>query len=56
MNDTGMKEPRVSDAPMIEITDVHKWFGEFHVLRGIDLTVKIHPDPLHQPPRTTSAG
>jgi general L-amino acid transport system ATP-binding protein len=40
MNDTGMKEPRVSDAPMIEITDVHKWFGEFHVLRGIDLTVK----------------
>jgi len=40
MNDKGMKEPRVSDAPMIEITDMHKWFGEFHVLRGIDLTVK----------------
>ena len=40
MQDAKMKEPRVSDAPMIEITDMHKWFGEFHVLRGIDLTVK----------------
>ena len=25
--------------PMIEITDMHKWFGDFHVLRGIDLTI-----------------
>ncbi|MEE9496710.1 MAG: amino acid ABC transporter ATP-binding protein, partial [Desulfobacterales bacterium] len=25
--------------PMIEIIDMHKWFGEFHVLRGIDLTI-----------------
>ena len=25
--------------PMIEIIDMHKWFGEFHVLQGIDLTV-----------------
>jgi general L-amino acid transport system ATP-binding protein len=25
--------------PMIEIMDMHKWFGDFHVLRGIDLTV-----------------
>ncbi len=25
---------------MIEITGVHKWFGEFHVLKGIDLTVQ----------------
>lgn len=25
---------------MIEITDLHKWFGEFHVLQGIDLSVK----------------
>jgi general L-amino acid transport system ATP-binding protein len=24
---------------MIEIIDLHKWFGEFHVLRGIDLSV-----------------
>ncbi len=27
------------DNAMIEFIDVHKWFGEFHVLRGIDLTV-----------------
>ena len=40
MQDAKMKEPRVTDAPMIEIRDVHKWFSEFHVLRGIDLTVK----------------
>ena len=26
--------------PMIEMHDVHKWFGEFHVLKGIDLTVQ----------------
>jgi general L-amino acid transport system ATP-binding protein len=25
---------------MIVCRDVHKWFGDFHVLRGIDLTVK----------------
>ncbi len=24
---------------MVEMIDVHKWFGEFHVLRGINLTV-----------------
>ncbi len=29
-----------SDTAMIEITDLHKWFGEFHVLQGIDLSVK----------------
>ena len=26
--------------PIIEIIDMHKWFGEFHVLRGIDLTIQ----------------
>jgi general L-amino acid transport system ATP-binding protein len=26
--------------PMIGISDLHKWFGEFHVLRGIDLDVQ----------------
>lgn len=25
--------------PIIEIIDMHKWFGEFHVLKGINLTV-----------------
>ncbi len=30
-----------TDAPiMIEMIDVHKWFGQFHVLKGINLTVK----------------
>jgi general L-amino acid transport system ATP-binding protein len=26
--------------PMIEIIDLHKWFGSFHVLEGINLTVQ----------------
>jgi general L-amino acid transport system ATP-binding protein len=28
-----------SNEAMIEIMKVHKWFGDFHVLQGIDLTV-----------------
>src|SRR3954470_23248790 len=31
--------PKVSDEVAIELTDVHKWYGEFHVLKGINLTV-----------------
>ena len=27
--------------PIIVCRDVHKWFGNFHVLRGIDLDVKV---------------
>jgi len=27
------------DDAMIEITDMHKWYGDFHVLQGINLTV-----------------
>ena len=39
------KKPQNSDLeaksePIIEIIDMHKWFGEFHVLRGIDLTIR----------------
>lgn len=30
---------RPSDEAMIEIVDMHKWFGDFHVLQGINLTV-----------------
>ena len=26
---------------MIQIRNLNKWYGEFHVLRGIDLTVKL---------------
>ncbi|MFC1798481.1 amino acid ABC transporter ATP-binding protein [Thermodesulfobacteriota bacterium] len=28
-----------SEEPMIQIIEMHKWFGDFHVLKGIDLTV-----------------
>lgn len=35
------KEPALSsDDAMIEIIDMHKWFGDFHVLNGIDLTIR----------------
>ena len=38
--DTTKKEPtKSSDEAMIEIIDMHKWFGEFHVLNGINLTI-----------------
>jgi len=33
-------EKKTSDDAMIEITDMHKWFGDFHVLQGINLTVQ----------------
>jgi general L-amino acid transport system ATP-binding protein len=28
------------EKPMILVRDMHKWYGEFHVLRGISLTVR----------------
>ncbi|MBN9373967.1 MAG: amino acid ABC transporter ATP-binding protein, partial [Cellulomonas sp.] len=28
-----------TDAPMVDMQGVHKWYGHTHVLRGIDLTV-----------------
>jgi general L-amino acid transport system ATP-binding protein len=33
------KEMTVSDDVMIQMIDVHKWYGEFHVLKNIELTV-----------------
>jgi general L-amino acid transport system ATP-binding protein len=33
-------EKKTSDEAMIEIIDMHKWFGDFHVLQGINLTVE----------------
>ena len=33
-------EKQSSNDAMIEITKMHKWFGDFHVLQGIDLTVQ----------------
>src|SRR6188472_2474726 len=33
--------PDPADAPpIVECIDVHKWYGDLHVLRGIDLTVR----------------
>ena len=35
------KPPKVlSGPPIIACSDVHKWYGDFHVLRGIDLNVQ----------------
>jgi general L-amino acid transport system ATP-binding protein len=33
-------ETRSPDEAMIDFIDVHKWFGDFHVLRGINLTIR----------------
>jgi general L-amino acid transport system ATP-binding protein len=33
------QEPETS-RPMIELRDVNKWFGDFHVLRDVNLTVR----------------
>jgi general L-amino acid transport system ATP-binding protein len=32
--------PRREDTPIIEIVAMHKWFGEFHVLKDINLSVE----------------
>jgi general L-amino acid transport system ATP-binding protein len=39
MNET-TSASRIGEDLMIEISDLHKWFGEFHVLKGIDLSVR----------------
>ena len=41
-NGTAAQEPamRVSEEVMIEMSAVHKWFGQFHVLKDINLTVR----------------
>ena len=37
-----MGQPTTPQAPeIILMRDVHKWFGQLHVLRGIDLTVRV---------------
>ncbi len=38
---TAKTENVLEDENIIEIRDMHKWFGEFHVLNNINLTVKI---------------
>ena len=36
--DAGMPPPQ--DKPVVELIGVHKWFGAFHVLRDVSLTVR----------------
>ena len=33
-------EEVAASAPIITMQNVHKWFGDFHVLRDIDLSVE----------------
>jgi len=33
-------DPAVSEKPMIELRQVHKWYGQFHVLKDLNLSVK----------------
>ena len=36
----GSKRPAALGGPIIEMRDVNKWYGDFHVLKGINLTVR----------------
>ncbi len=36
---TDRSKMQVSDKVVIQISEMNKWFGEFHVLRDINLTV-----------------
>ncbi len=41
MNETAIvEEDQLSEDAIIEIRQLHKWYGEFHVLQDIDLTVQ----------------
>jgi polar amino acid transport system ATP-binding protein len=33
-------QPPVAEDTVVQATDVHKWFGQLHVLKGVSLTVK----------------
>jgi len=39
MANIAMPSPLSSDAPMVQLIGVNKWYGQFHVLHDIDLTV-----------------
>jgi len=40
MSDQATQSQAGTETPMVEMRGVNKWFGDFHVLRDIDLTVK----------------
>ncbi len=37
---TDQADEQVSNGPIIQIEEMHKWYGQFHVLRDINLVVK----------------
>ena len=39
MSESSSLSPNRAGSAAIEMRDVHKWYGRFHVLRGIDLSV-----------------
>ncbi|WP_311195701.1 amino acid ABC transporter ATP-binding protein [Aestuariispira ectoiniformans] len=39
MADTAAQNMQISDEIAIQITNMHKWYGEFHVLKDINLSV-----------------
>ncbi len=39
MNATETAQKSIEKSPIITITNMHKWYGEFHVLKDINLTV-----------------
>ncbi|MEJ1402457.1 MAG: amino acid ABC transporter ATP-binding protein, partial [Candidatus Sedimenticola sp. (ex Thyasira tokunagai)] len=39
-NDSVSNGMSISDDVVIEINDMHKWYGQFHVLKNINLTVR----------------
>lgn len=43
MNDTSLqpKQPEQAGEPVIQMQGVHKWFGQFHVLKDINLNVSL---------------
>ncbi len=40
MSETPRKELAISDELVVELRNVHKWYGTFHVLKDINLTVR----------------
>ena len=40
MSETPRKELAISDELVVELQHVHKWYGTFHVLKDINLTVR----------------
>jgi len=36
---SGTARAMSAEEPLIRLEDVHKWFGNLHVLKGVDLTM-----------------